>query len=71
MKTKNSKICVALAGSCLIIGGTTKVISSIYEMPKLDLVFGISWVIAGVFLLISLYLSKRNMCDKNGISITN
>lgn len=54
------KVCVALASTCLIIGGTTKVISSIYEIQGLNLAFGVSWITAGVFFLLSLYLNKAH-----------
>lgn len=60
IETKYCKIFVALAGICLIIGGTAKVISSIYKIPQLNLAFGISWVMAGMFFLIALYINKRH-----------
>lgn len=64
MKTKNSILCLVLAGVCLIIGGTIKIISSIYEIPKLDLSFGISWILAGIFVIMGLYFSKRKNAEK-------
>lgn len=64
MKTKNSIFCLILAGVCLIIGGTIKIISSIYETPKLNLPFGISWILAGIFVIMGLYFSKRKSVEK-------
>lgn len=64
MKIKNSILCLILAGACLIIGGTIKIISSIYEMPKLNLSFGISWILAGIFVIMGLYFSKRKNAEK-------